>query len=163
MFDLILLHQEVLRFIRNALNLVELHCLPLTRLAIPYVSLLHSNFDKDPCMSHPLPHIHLALRSSLLPCTSRCYPHSCHGTNVYSILLLNSPFHHQVWGIFSFASTPFDCSTHFWCHLLSAGCLLLPYVVCIIFLLSALFDSPFLEDFWQPFSFHRFVLANLAY
>jgi hypothetical protein len=68
MFDLILLHQEVLRFIRNALNLVELHCLPLTRLAIPYVPLLYSNFDKDPCT------VCLILcRTYILLCGLLCY------------------------------------------------------------------------------------------
>jgi hypothetical protein len=61
----------------------------------------------------------------------------------------NSPFDILVPppSIFSFAFTPFGCSTHLEGHLPNACCHLLSHVVCIIFFLPNVLDNPFLEEF----------------
>lgn len=168
MSDLIL-HQEMLRFIFNTLNLVEVPCLPLTE---PNQSIYVLSFICTQTLVKILVHATLCHTYNSL-CGLLCYIvllYIVHTfvmvqTSIAFFLIFNSHLDFLVTplSIFILASTTFGCSTHIWGHLLNACRHLLPHVV-IFFLTSGLFDDHILKDLCRlPFSFHLFVPIILPY
>jgi hypothetical protein len=142
--DLILVYQELLPFILDALNLLKSLVFLSRTVVILYMSLspLYSITGKDPSMSYPLPHLQLALRSSFYLVLLHVVrtPFILH-TSITFFLFLNSLLY--LLNIFRFSFTLFGCSTHLHGQLFNTCCHLLP-LVCVTFPI-ALFDDPFLE------------------
>ena len=154
MFDLILLHRELLPLILDALDLVEVPRLSITSPRHPIDVLL--SFLRIQALIKTLvsPPLRLSHRSfcSLL----------CHLVLLYVVctpvliqaliaflLFLNSLLHLFVppLSVFQVASPSFGHSKYFCPNLLNACCHLLSHVVCIAFVLpQTLFNNSFLED-----------------
>ena len=152
MSDLIILHQEMLTFILNALNLVEVPCLSLTNTSHPInviLSFLRTQILIKILVRSTLCHIYRSLCSLLCHLLLLYIVHTpvMVQASIAFFLLLNSPLDFLVPppSIFSLVSTSF-------------GCHLLPQVVYVLFFLPrALFDNPFPEYLLRPLSLSVFT------
>lgn len=148
MSDLILLHQERLCFILNAISLIEVPCIsPMDPIHFIYALL---SFIRTQTL------IKISCTLPIATLTS----HSLGGLLCYHVLLrflIPPP------SIFSFSSALFGCSTYLWGHLLNAVCHILRHVGYIIFFFwSVLFDGLLLEDFWPTFWTRTYITCFIS-
>jgi hypothetical protein len=114
-------------------------------------------------MPYRLPHIHLTLWSFLLPCTSLCCPHSCHGTNIYNIIFFSliALWTPRSTTIFSFTSTLFAPYTFEVTFQVQVA--IFPHMLFVSFStfhVSSLIALSLKTSDVSSFSFHHSVLAS---